>query len=423
MSIEKKTAIFLLDTGVNMLNNYNFESIDGIEKIRLVLIISANMYLKLTESNKKIFEKIYIVENIRNKNNLCSISLEESVKCVKNEIEFLASSNNVTIMAFNEYTILLAAKIRELLGIFGPTIEDVLPFRDKIRMKEIARLSVRVPKFIQFNKCKFFKSKENYFHELNDFINTPFIIKPSDASGSLCTIKITDYNDFLSIEKFFSIYDGDYDVEEYIDGELYHCDIAFNHGKPMLALCSKFNLPLLSMLSGKTVGGIPLPVDSQLHQKIYNFCKKALSKFNTPNGITHTEVFINKHGEFIFLETACRVGGAGVIPVYQKTFGINLVNLDFQLKLGLKFNLPVPKVANYHFWAIVPTRYGKVTKLINPIFKSNFKIDWNIRIGDNLSSGTSIGDRAANLLVDNKYYGDLIEDFSSIADHNFFEVQ
>lgn len=418
-----KSIIFIIDHGIQMVKYIDFLSFKLENSLRSVVIINSSSYENMNENHKIFFDKIYVVDDNIQKNDLCLLNFHDLHKIIKDELTLISSPKCTKLIAFNEYTVLLTAKLRDAFGIEGPSLSESLPFRDKVIMKRAVENKVRVPLNLIFCKELYEKAVKNYYEILKNKLGLPFIIKPIDAASSIGVKLIENIESFETFNQMFQYYDGTYEAEEYIEGDLYHCDIIYKNGKPLISLCSKFNLPLLSMMSGKVVGGIPLKQDDPLKHKLTDFCDLAVSDINIPDGIIHTEVFVTNNSELVFLETACRVGGAGVIPAYLNSYGINLAELDFKIKCGLSFVIPQLHTESYCFWAIIPKKSGEIKNLLYPNLKSKYTIEWHVKEGEILEDTTMIGERAGTMYAYNKNYNQLYEDFQKISDLEFMGLE
>jgi hypothetical protein len=111
-----------------------------------------------------------------------------------------------------EPTMLLAARLREAIGVPGLTVEQTVPFRDKGRMKEVLEAAgIRTPRSARSTTvagCR----------EAAEQIGYPLIIKPIAGAGSLDTYRIEDQADFEdALARLGHI--PEVSVEEFIDGD------------------------------------------------------------------------------------------------------------------------------------------------------------------------------------------------------------
>ena|SRR3990167_574441 len=130
--------------------------------------------------------------------------------------------------------------------------------------------------------------------------------------------------------------------------------------------------------------------------------------------------FLTLKNKLVFLEVGARIPGSFVVPVYEKTFEVNLLDHDFCIQLNQQ-GPEVVKDLNPAFWCRVPKQFWKV-KRIHPVnLSSQYDIQWNVKLGDMMSSADSILFSAADLLVYDKDYGMLLQDFEFLRNHVPFE--
>ena len=116
-----------------------------------------------------------------------------------------------------EPLILLAAQIREALGLAGMSVEQALAFRDKERMKQVLEeAGLRVPRHAR-------ESTAGGIHAAAERIGFPLIIKPIAGAGSADTYKIADRAELDAVLPALR-HVPTVSVEEYIEGEEYTFD-------------------------------------------------------------------------------------------------------------------------------------------------------------------------------------------------------
>src|SRR5262249_14098319 len=103
---------------------------------------------------------------------------------VANILGALRGKNVDRVESVWEPTMLLAARLREAIGVPGLTVEQTVPFRDKGRMKEVLEASgIRVPvarRGTTVAGC----------WDAAEAIGYPLIVKPIAGAGSLDTYRI-----------------------------------------------------------------------------------------------------------------------------------------------------------------------------------------------------------------------------------------
>ena len=178
------------------------------------------------------------------------------------------------------------------------------------------------------------------------------------------------------------------------------------------------------MKNGIPVGSIPLLQTNPTSERIIKFCQKALLGFGEINGITHTEVIIeNVTGNIYFIETACRAPGGKVIQAYQDTFGVNLINLDQQIKAGLPVHKPLVTINEYAFWVVIPTQKGVIESFIEPNFNGESLFECHFKEGDLTKKAGNFEDVLATLYVKNSNYNTLMDEFYNIDKTHFVNMK
>lgn len=87
------------------------------------------------------------------------------------------------------------------------------------------------------------------YKDIEKTVGKTFIVKPTNASGSRCTFKVSSHEDFQSIiPKLSRVFD--YMVEEYINGELYSVDV-FVDGKNMYLLTYAREIAMIELADKK----------------------------------------------------------------------------------------------------------------------------------------------------------------------------
>jgi ATP-grasp domain len=124
----------------------------------------------------------------------------------------LRGSNVDQVESLWEPTMLLAARLREAIGVPGMTVEQTIPFRDKARMKEVLEAAgIRTPRSERHTTaagCRAAAAAIGY----------PLIIKPIAGAGSLDTYRIDDVGDLEAALVRLGHID-EVSVEEFIDGD------------------------------------------------------------------------------------------------------------------------------------------------------------------------------------------------------------
>jgi biotin carboxylase len=210
-----------------------------------------------------------------------------------------------------EPTVLLAARLRERLGVAGMSRDTVLGFRDKQLMKErVARAGVRVPKSRRVRTAA-------EAHEAARAIGFPVVLKPIAGAGSADTHRCDD-TAALEAALAASGRVAEASVEEFVEGrELTYDAISIAgtpvfesvteyHPKPIIARnehwISPAQITFRDPRIAELAGGVALG-------------RAALTALGMHTGFTHLEWYLKPDGEAVFGEVAARSGGGNLVDM------------------------------------------------------------------------------------------------------------
>jgi biotin carboxylase len=193
-------------------------------------------------------------------------------------------------------------------------------FRDKLAMRLRARDSgLRVPDFVPV------------FHhdDVRRFLAAapaPWLVKPRSEASSIGIRKCHHADDVwrrideLGDDQSFHL------IERFIPGDLYHVDSLTVDDQVVFAEVGQYHRPLLEVYHG---GGIfasrTVPRDRADAAALRRLNEQVLTAFGLGCGCSHTEFIRGRDdGVFYFLETSCRVGGAGIADMVEAATGLNL---------------------------------------------------------------------------------------------------
>lgn len=219
-----------------------------------------------------------------------------------------------------EPLVMVAARLREKLGIPGMSVDTVRGFRDKQLMKErVAAAGLRVP------KAKRVKSIPDAWTALEE-IGYPAIIKPISGAGSADTYRVGSKADMERILPHMRHVEEAI-CEEFIEGDEYTYDTVAIDGVPVLESVTQYIPNALEMRSNEWVSPVMLSVRdlTQPHIKPgLELGRGVLKALGMGDGMTHMEWFRTSSGEVVFGEIACRPGGACVVDMMNYTNDVDL---------------------------------------------------------------------------------------------------
>jgi hypothetical protein len=114
-------------------------------------------------------------------------------------------------------------------------------------------------------------------------------------------------------------------LERYVPGEVLHVDGLAVDGELVFQRASAYARPPLDVYQG---GGVfvttTLPTNSPTAATLDALNQEVQRALGMVRGATHTEFIRGAEGDFVFLETAARVGGANIADAIAFASGVNL---------------------------------------------------------------------------------------------------
>lgn len=247
------------------------------------------------------------------------------------------------VIAYHEYDLLRAAKIRDFFHLEGQSYHSALAFRDKILMKNLLlKAGIQVPSFARINSPIDILE----FAQVNGF---PVVVKPIFGTGADGVFILHNAEE---VEKFISDYKGfndyhltDLEIESFIKGTTYHVDGFIHNGKIIASWPSVCINHSVDLKKGAFVAHHHLSPQNPMVKRLNNYTKSVLQALPTPKDTAFLlEVFYDESKDkIIFCEIATRVGG-GVKEMWPEAFGIDLENEFIRMQAGLT---PSTKLTNF----------------------------------------------------------------------------
>ncbi len=243
------------------------------------------------------------------------------VNDVINGVSYLARSHTIDrIVALDDYDVWTAAALREHMRLPGMGDSTVRYFRDKLAMRVQAQAhSIPVPDFVPvFN-----------YENIRAFLERvpgPWLLKPRAEASTIGITKINTPEELWERLNMLGDKQSFYVLERYLPGEVYHVDSLVNDGEVIFAEAHRYARPPLDVYhEGGVSSTRTLERGSADEQRLQELNRQVLSAFGMQRGASHME-FIKGHadGQFYFLETAARVGGANIVDLIEAATGINL---------------------------------------------------------------------------------------------------
>jgi formate-dependent phosphoribosylglycinamide formyltransferase (GAR transformylase) len=208
----------------------------------------------------------------------------------------------------------LAAKLRERLGVPGMSVAKTIPFRDKEIMKQrLDAAGIRTPKHASVTSVAGCRDAARDI----GFPTIPIVVKPIAGAGSADTYRVSTEEELegvlpalrhvpeVSVEEFIEGIDFTYDTL-CVGGEIQHFSIAYYRPRALEARSHEWISPQTVVV--RDVYATHLRPGRLMGEAVL----KAL-EFET--GYTHMEWFLTPQGEAVFGEIAARPPGAHLVDL------------------------------------------------------------------------------------------------------------
>ncbi|QUM82855.1 biotin carboxylase [Moritella sp. 5] len=339
----------------------------------LVLIASDNEVLSLSRNVKEQFSNIITVPVIYDD----GVIYEYDESIVKESIA-IWDNYKLSIISFDEGCVELVHSLRTIFNLSKEVNSDMSRFRDKIIMKQrLDEKNIRVPSFIEKVEITIL------FEDITKKVGLPFVLKPRRSAGSNNVFIINSSSEFENVKLKLGHALTDYEIESYIDGSLFHCDIGIWKGSAIFSECTEYYKPTLAFQSGEPLGGRFMESSLPLRNELIAFTWQALQALDATDGVYHSEIFVC-NGELIFLEVGARPPGMLVTTMYQQATGVNLLNLDIRIQQGIPPVKQYTTRQNEAFYLVYPRGIGLVKEINYPSVNTDVCTEFKstVKIGD-----------------------------------------
>lgn len=219
-----------------------------------------------------------------------------------------------------ESTMMVAARLREAIGVPGLRVEQTVPLRDKGAMKDaVEAAGLRTPRSVR-------TATRDGGREAAERIGFPIIIKPIDGAGSMDTYRIDGRDDLESaLSRLGHV--PEVSVEEFIFGEEFTYDTVCAAGEIEFEnVCEYLPNPLI----GKQVEWISPQVlawrdlaDPHISDGVA-LGRDVIAALGIERGLTHMEWYRTELGEVVFGEIGARAPGGRLTDLMNYTCDTDL---------------------------------------------------------------------------------------------------
>jgi hypothetical protein len=260
---------------------------------------------------------------------------------VLNTVCYLARGRKFDrIVALDEFDLETAALLREHMRLPGMGETATRFFRDKLAMRVKAKQAgVAVPEFTGvFN-----------YDDLRGFLASvpgPWLLKPRTNASAIGIKPIDDPEQLWRLLDTLGDLQTHYVLERFVAGEVYHVEGVSWKGEILFSAPHKYgHPPMQTMHKGGVFTTRSLPPESDDAKGLTAIHAATLKALGMVSGVTHTEFIKSRaDGQFYFLETAARVGGAYIAELVEFSKGLNpwkeWARIEVATLLGMEYCLP-----------------------------------------------------------------------------------
>jgi biotin carboxylase len=250
------------------------------------------------------------------------------------------------IVALDDYDVETAAALREHFQLGGMNVSAARLFRDKLAMRTRAReCGLLEPEFTGvFNR--------EVVGDYLDRVAPPWVLKPRSLAGSEGIRMLPDRRAVWQALDELGERRGQFLLEQFIAGNVYHVDALVWRGEVVFALASRYGAPPMAALQGRGVFSTrTLDIDCEEAAALRALnVRLVIDAMGRSHGPTHTEFIRDESGQFHFLETAARVAGGYIEKMIEAASGVAMWQEAARMELALlrdePYRLPVLQPAH-----------------------------------------------------------------------------
>ena len=232
---------------------------------------------------------------------------------------FMRNTKVDRIVALDDFDVEKAAHLREVFRIPGMGNTTQRYFRDKLAMRQKAKdENIAVPPFSGiFN--------DDAVHSFISSCEAPWVLKPRSEASATGIQKIANAEQLWSAIRGLDARRHEYLVEQFRPGAVFHVDTLSHDDKVLFSSVSRYLATPMEVAHG---GGIfrtmTLAPDDPDRDELIKRNKELLKGFGLQHGASHSEFIRGEDGQWYFLETSARVGGAFIANKIKYATGIDL---------------------------------------------------------------------------------------------------
>jgi len=258
-----------------------------------------------------------------------------------------------------EVMVMTAARLREVFGLPGMSVDTVRGFRDKQLMKErVVAAGLRVPRSARARSAAEARAAAAQ-------LGYPIVLKPISGAGSADTYEVGSERELEEVLARTQ-HVRELSIEEFIDGEELTFDCVCIAGKPAFMNVAQYLPKPLIARTNEWISPVITTVRELRQPALADgiaLGHGVLGALGMGTGFTHMEWFKKPSGEVVFGEIGCRPGGAHLVDQMNYTCDIDLFREWARAVCWHTFEAPTVRKYNT---AIIFKRargQGRITKI------------------------------------------------------------
>ncbi|HQU72757.1 MAG TPA: ATP-grasp domain-containing protein [Calditrichia bacterium] len=236
-------------------------------------------------------------------------------------VSFLARRLQIDrIVPLDDFDLEKAAALREHLRVPGMGDTRTRYFRDKLSMRlQAHEVGILVPDFVHVLN----------YDRLNRYmanVPAPWVLKPRSQASSVGIKKIYTPEQLYQTLDTLGDEQSHYLLERFVPGDIYHVDaIVYQHKVVFSRVHQYMSTPWEVSHEGGIFRTHNVAHGSADEIELKRLNQELMTGLGLLQGVSHTEYIKSREdGQFYFLETSARVGGANIAEMLEASSGVNL---------------------------------------------------------------------------------------------------
>lgn len=319
-----------------------------------------------------------------------------------------------SLVCFNDNFLIQAAQLRTKNDLSGIGYPEIKKFKMKSEMYRVLGARTATPKTLSYKESLSFTNISEMLGE------GEYFIKPDNLAGAEGCCHISDEENYYEWKQSKRALETNYLIQRYYSDPLYHCELVVKNNKIRYMQARRYSYPNHRFLEGKIIASFPVQ-DMKIQHAIERESIKAQKILGFKNGVMHTEFFVDKDFNPVFLETNIRQAGGGINLIHKRRAGISLETLMILLELNREFEITLSDPSIFDLCGYIPIKEGRVTGIDIPSLKGDYDFDIRVQLGSYYQAPKSASNTSVSFVGFSKSYEDLLADFSYLESNDIIK--